>query len=117
MHHAPYTPQHCYWTDLLLLTRIVLYLVLDLSDDPKIRLLATTLVTTSLLLLKAMLGRKVYKRKLTDCLDTLSIFNILVFSLISFYTTENQSNQQLAATFSIGSAIIMFLFITQSFPF
>ena len=83
----------------------------DLSDDPKFRLLATTWVTTSLLLLKAMLGRKVYKRKLIDCLDTLSIFNILVFSLISFYTIGNQSSQQLAAMFSIGSAIIMFLFI------
>ena len=111
MYHVPYTAQHRYWTGLLLLTRIVLYLVLDLSDDPKFRLLAITLITTCLLLLKSILGSKVYKRKLMDYLDTMSIFNILVFSLVSFYIIGNESSQKSAAKLSIGSAIAMFLFI------
>ena len=111
MYHVPYTAQHRYWTGLLLLARIVLYLILDLSNDPKFRLLTITLITTCLLLLKAMLGSKVYKRKLTDYLDTVSIFNILVFSLVSFYTVGNQSSQKLAANISVGIAIVMFLFV------
>ena len=111
MYHVPYTPQHRYWTGLLLLVRIIVYLVLDLSDDPKFRLLAIALIMASLLLLKAMFVKRVHKRKVMDCLDTGSIFNILVFSLISFYSIGNQSSQKLAAKISVGCAIIAFLFI------
>ena len=108
MYHVPYTAQHRYWTGLLLLTRVVIYLVLELSDDPKFRLLAITLITTCLLLLKSIRGSKVYKRIETD---TMSIFNILVFSLVNFYIIGNESSQKSAAKVSIGSAIAMFLFI------
>ena len=46
LHHAPYQPNHCYWTGLLLLVRVSIYLVsaFNPSGDPKIMLLSTTFI-------------------------------------------------------------------------
>ena len=111
MYHVPYTAKHRYWTGLLLLTRIVLYLIIDVLDDPQIHLLAVGLSTTCLLLLKALLEGRVYRKKLIDCLDTMNILNILALSLISFYSLGNQQNQNLVAYVSLGTAFVIFLFV------
>lgn len=54
---APHIPKHRYWTGLLLIARIVLYLVsaLNLSNNPRINLLAIGLTISCLFVLKAVL--------------------------------------------------------------
>ena len=112
-YHLPYQANHRYWTGLLLLARVVLYLVsaIDVSGDPRVRLLAITLVTSFLLVLKALFGERVYEKKFVDCLNTLSIINILGFSLVSFYSLGNSRNQKSAAFISVSVSILIFIAI------
>ena len=112
-YHLPYQANHRYWTGLLLLARVVLYLVsaIDVSGDPRVRLLAITLVTSFLLVLKALFGERVYEKKFVDCLNTLSIINILGFSFVSFYSLGNSRNQKSAAFISVSISILIFIAI------
>ena len=110
-YHVPYMAKHRYWTGLLLLTRIVVYLIIDAFDDPRIHLLVVGLSATCLLLLKVLLDGRVYRKKLIDYLDTVNILNVLVLSLVSFYSLGNQQNQKLVACISVGTAFVIFLFV------
>ena len=82
-YHAPYISKHRYWTGLLLLTRMVLYLVfaLNVSGDPGVNLLAITTTVVCLLLLKGQFGR-VYKMAFIDIVEMVSYGNLFVFSAV-----------------------------------
>ena len=114
-YHLPYQANHRYWTGLLvlLLARVILYLVsaIDVSGDPCVWLLAITLLTSFLLVLKALFGERVYEKKFVDYLNALSIINILGFSLVSFYSLGNSRNQKSAAFISVSVSILIFIAI------
>ena len=80
-YHAPYVPNHRYWTGLLLFTRIVLYLVfaLNVSGDPGVNLLAIMLSMIILLAIKGQVGC-VYKSIFVDAIETICYVNLCVFS-------------------------------------
>ena len=107
-YHVPYAAPYRYWTGLLLLARIVLYVIIDVFHDHNVRLLGITLITSCLLVLKAILSDRVYQNKFVDYLDTASVVNILVFSLVTFYSTASKSSkvQEAAAYISVGIAIV-----------
>ena len=93
-YHAPYVSKHRYWTGLLLLTRIALYLVfaLNVSGDPGVNLLAITTSVVSLLLLKGQFSR-VYKSTFVDMTEIVCYANLFVFSIVRLkFETEEVVN-------------------------
>ena len=59
-YHAPYKFKHRYWTGLLLFVRVLLYMYLvfafNISGDPKVNLIAITLVIGGILFYKGHIG-------------------------------------------------------------
>ena len=112
-YYSPYKANHRYWTGLLLLARVILYLVaaIDVSGDPRVRLLTISLATSCILVLKTLFGERIYAKKLVDYLDTISILNVLAFSLITFYSLGDTKSQKSAACISVSISILTFVFI------
>ena len=111
---APYTTKHRYWTGLLLLVRAMLYIIFafNVVGDPGINLLSIICVAGSLLVLMALLKDKVYKNWLLYALETLFIFNVILFSAVTLYV--RQSNQYeyiktVPANVSVTVALTTFL--------
>ena len=108
---APHTPEHRYWTGLLLVARIVLYLVsaLNLSNNPRINLLAICLTVSCLFVLKAVLLVKVYRKWLIELVEFSFYFNLLVFTFSSFYSLGDIDTQMAIAHTSTSISLITFL--------
>ena len=70
-----------YWTCLLLLVRIVLYITPSIaasdSDKPQTALLATLILIKGLLFLKGIIGKQVYKSSTVDVLEIGIYLNLL----------------------------------------
>ena len=109
-YNAPYTYEHRYWTGLLLLVRVILYMVvsINVSNDPAINLIMVGVVVSVLLLLKVCL--KVYKNKWHDYLEITCFFNIILLSLASLYSLESERNQIFIA-YTSGSATLTLLLV------
>ena len=86
-YHAPYNNKHCYWTGLLLLVRVILYIIsaVNISNNPDINLLVIGIVVSTLLLLKGILSFQVYKRWLIEALELACYFNIIIFCLAKLF--------------------------------
>ena len=110
-YHAPYKPQYRYWTGLLLLIRVVLSVAItaNVSGDPHYNLLATGILIASLIMLKVYLGDNIYKNKILDYLENTCYLNLLLFTLVTFYSLENVNTQKIVADTSIGVTFIMLL--------
>ena len=96
-YQVPYTPQHRYWTGLLLLARIVIYLTsaVNVSSDPSISLLVTGIVVSFLLFLKGYFGN-IYRNWLIGSLEVGCYLNIVLLSFITLFLLNN--NGRLLAT-------------------
>ena len=110
---VPYTSKFRFWTGLLLFSRVVIYLVssANMSDDPVIDLLAVSIVMTCLLLLKVLLRDKLYRKLSTELLETACYFNLLLFTIISFFSLKIPSNQRTVAQISVSIIFAAFLFV------
>ena len=125
----PYNPKHRYWSGLLLLVRLVLYLVsaLNVTGDPSVIILSIICVVGSLLLLKEFISIKIYKEWLLDAskssilfnikiykdwmlnaLETSILFNILIFAAATLYIRETHS-QSILAYISVSIVFATFL--------
>ena len=82
-YHLPYTPKHRYWTGLLLIARIVLYLVavVNVSNDPIIALTAVNFVVCCVILLKAFIKNLRYRKWSIEVLETFFCLNVLFFTI------------------------------------
>ena len=111
-YHTPYTPRHRYWTGLLLLVRVVLHLVaaVNVSNSPQVALFSVSLTTGGLLFL-GYCGR-VYKKWPLDLLDSFFYFNLLLLSLVTWYSLgDSESNREAAAYTSVTITLIVLLII------
>ena len=112
---APYKDKHRYWTGLLLLVRVILYLTsaANVSGDPQIQLVSVVVVIGSLLLLKGVLMDGVYKQWPIDVLESILLFNILAFAALTMYSTAVNGGSQLAIswTSTIITAIALLIVI------
>ena len=106
-YHAPYNFQHRYWTGLLLIVRVILYLLAVVSTDPGFNLLSIGVVISCLLLYKALLHSRVYKKWPIELLGLICYFNILVFSLSKSFAQER--NQTVPAYLSVSVTFMLFL--------
>ena len=108
---APHIPKHRFWTGLLLIARIVLYLVsaLNLSNNPRINLFAIGLTVSCLFVLKAVLLVKVYRKWPTELVEFSLHFNLLLFTFSSFYSLGDIKTQMAIAYTSTSISLTIFL--------
>ena len=111
-YHAPYIYKHRYWTGLLLLVRIVIYLAMALngSGDPSMNLLVIIIATSGLLFLKGQIGR-VYKSKITDVIETVCCLNILLLSAAKLFLREARRDHVIPAFISGVITLLLFLYV------
>ena len=112
-YHTPYTPKHRYWTGLLLLARAVLYLVaaVNVSNDPTVALTAIVVIVCGILVLKAFIGSRVYRKWPVDILETFFYLNILLFIMFTWYCLDECRNKKAAAYTSVIITFIVLLLI------
>ena len=107
-YHAPYTFEQRYWTGLLLLARVLVYVVsaINVSGDPRVALVSTVIIISSLPVMKAIMERKIYKTWLIGFMETTMHINIIIFTAFTWYTFDAKKNQAVVAYISV-----MFTFI------
>ena len=110
-YHAPYNSKYRYWTGLLLVVRVVLYITaaVTVSANPQTSLLVTSILVGGLFLLKGSIGVRVYKKSPVDVVETVMYFNILILSVFSFYDFKIDTTKQISVAYT--STIITFLLL------
>ena len=108
-YHAPYTDKHRYWTGLMLLLRLVLFLIsaVNALGDPSVNLLAIGSITGAIL--PIILGSTIYKTWILALLETSFILNLVILCLASLYIRSTGGNQNAATSTSIGMAFATFI--------
>ena len=110
-YHAPYAAKYRYWTGLLLVVRILLYLIsfVNFSLDPRVDLMAIIFLVGGLILLKGVIAKRVYKNWPLDVMETAIYFNLVAFSALTWYSLDFGGNQVAVAYTSIMIIFILLL--------
>ena len=110
-YHAPYTAKHRYWTGLLLLVRILLYLIsfVNFSLNPRVDLMAIIFAAGGLILLKGVIANRVYKNWPLDVMEIAIYFNLVAFSALTWYNLDFGGNQIVVAYTSVMIIFILLL--------
>ena len=112
-YHVPHSCDYRYWTGLLLLVRVVLYITasVTVSDNPQTSLMVTAILVGGLFLLKGITspGLKVYKNSITEIIESVMHFNLLAFAVLSLYDFKNNLTRQTVIAYV--STIITFLLL------
>ena len=113
VYHVPHNCEYRYWTGLLLLVRVVLYITesVTTSYSPQTSLMVTVILVGGLFLLKGVTapGLKVYKNSITEIIKTVTHFNLLAFAVLSLYDFKNNLSRQTVIAYV--STIITFLLL------
>ena len=109
----PYTPKHRYWTGLLLLVRVSVYLVsaFNPSGDPRVTLSAANFIMTTLVIYIATFGVRMYKNHFINAMEILMYFNIIAISIFTLYTIDANTaitNVSVGITFIQLTAVILY---------
>ena len=109
----PYTPKHRYWTGLLLIVRISVYLVsaFNPSGDPKVTLSATNFIISSLVIYIAIFRVRMYNNHFINTMETLTYFNIMVLATFTWYTIDANTNQAAVTNISVGITFIQLIVV------
>ena len=112
-YHAPYSFKHRYWTGLLLLVRVILYMVfaLNVNGDPQVSLVAIIFAIGFLLLVKGILATNVYKKWPVDVLEVIMYFNTVGFAAFTWYCLDSVKNQTAVAYTSVMITFILLLIV------
>ena len=110
-YQIPFHAYARYWTGLLLLARVILYLVtiLNFNRNPHVQLTATAFAVGALLTIKGLHTKPVYRKSLLDMMETIIYFNIIAFTAFTAYTLESNGNQVAVATVSTSVTLIMLI--------
>ena len=111
-YHVPYNNKYRYWTGLLLLVRVVLYVTASVtaSDNPQTSLLTTSILIGGLFLIKGSIGLKVYKKSFMDIFETVIYFKLLVLTIFTMYDFKADPTKQTAVAY-ISTIVAFLLFI------
>ena len=113
-YHKPYTPRYRYWTGLLLIVRIVLYLVatVNISNDPTVALTAITFTMCVIISLSKLIGGRMYRITPIDMLEISFYLNTLSFAIFTWYSLDDPGgNREAAAYTSVTITFIALLLI------
>ena len=112
-YHAPYYGKHRYWTGLLLLVRVLLFITasVTISLSPQTVPLILIISMGVLVFLKAVVGMRIYKKTLFDIVNTVFIFHLLVLSALSLFTLFGNDTLRQLAVAHISTIFVFFLLI------
>ena len=116
-YHTPYTVEHHYWTGLLLIVHIILYLVaiiaaVNVSNDPTVAFTAITFTVCCIFALRLFFGNRLYRKWPLDVFETFFCLNIVFFATFTWYSLDNpNSNEEAAAYTSVTITIVVLLLI------
>ncbi len=114
-YHTPHMAKYRYWTGLLLLARVILYLISAFSTsmyaDAHIPLLATIIIMSCLLLFKTVMMIKVYRNWLLNAMDSFMCFNIIIPAIFTLHSFANNNLQTKVIDAFVGITVILFCFI------
>jgi predicted outer membrane repeat protein len=109
-YHTPNTARHRYWTGMLLVVRVIIYLVAAFSSSSElpITVLSTVVLMCSLLLYKTVWTFRVYRNWILNTMESFIYFNIALFALFTLYTFNNSGYRDKATlqTLQIASAYV-----------
>ena len=110
-YHTPYNAKYRYWTGLLLIVRVILYITaaVTVSDNPQTSLLITIILIGGLIFLKGIIGVQVHRKSFVDIVDTLMYFNLLTLAAFSQYDFKTDVRKQTAIAYT--STIITFILL------
>ena len=110
-HHVPHNNKFRYWTGLLLLVRVVLYITasVTVSSNPQNLSLIMAFLIGGLVLFKGIFGLRVYKNSFVDVIDYFLHLNLLILSVFSLYDFEVNMSMQTAVAYT--STIITFILL------
>ena len=113
VHHVLFNSKYRYWTGLLLLVRVILYITasVTVSSDPETSLILTIILLGVILCLSKNLiaGVDVYKNILVYVIDTGLYFNLLALCAVSLYHFKTDIRKQTAVAYS--STIVTFILL------
>ena len=111
-YHAPYNTNYRYWTGLLLLVRVVLYITaaITVSVNPQTFLLMTIILVGGLLFLKQVVGMRQYRKVIVDIFEMIIYFNLIALATFSLYDFKTDIRKQTAVAY-ISTIITLILFI------
>ena len=115
-YQGPYSDKFRFWTGVLLLGRLVLFLVyaLNFKNDPSIGFFWTVVIGNTLAAI--LIWRSVYRHKLANGIELLSHVNLVILCLFDWLTTTTsyrtwQIARQYAAYISVAIMMLVFLVI------
>ena len=109
-YHAPYAFKHRYWTGLLLLVRVIVYVIsaANVSGDCGITLLAIGIIVIILLVLVSF---RPYKNWPVEFLEIVCFANIAGLCLAKLYTSKVGKSQVMVGYISGIISLILFLIV------
>ena len=118
-YHTPHNAKHRYWTGLLLLLRVIVYIItaVSASTEQPIASLTTAAIVSCLLLYKTVLIVRIYKNWLLNSMEAFVYFNLLIFALITSFTmasppSKNKEFLHIIFTYlSAGTILILLLLV------
>ena len=111
-YHIPHNSKHRYWTGLLLLVRVVLYVTasVTVSSNPQTFPLMTVILIGGMILFKGLFGLRVYKNLFVDIVDTVLYFNLHALAAFTLYEFKKNVSKQTAVAYT-STIITLILFI------
>ena len=108
-YHVPHNSKYRYWTGLLLLVRVVLYIAASatVSANPQTIPLITNTLVGGLFLFSKLFTLRVYKSTIVDVVDTVLCFNLLALSSFSQFDFKANITKQTAVAYT--STIVTFI--------
>ena len=111
-YHAPYNSRHRYWTGLLLLVRVILYITASVTafSTPQSLPLITAILIGGLLFVKGILGARLYKKSIVDIFDSVIYANLLAFALLTPHNFKSDVTKQTVIAY-ISTTITLLLLL------
>ena len=115
-YHIPYNSKYRFWTGLLLLVRVVLYIIASttVSTFPKTYPLLLSIMIGSLFFFTKICNLRVYKSAIVDTLDAILYLNLLILSVFSMYDLNINSNSKKQTAVLYTSTVITFILLIGS---
>ena len=109
-YHAPYTPRNRYWTGLLLIVRVALYVAssINVSGNPNVNLLVIGLVMIGVLFLKEITGisTQIYKEWPVEIFELSIYINITVLCISTIFANIIEDERAKVASVNVSVSIV-----------